>query len=93
MTVARLALVAALALLGACHKREAAAGALDAGADARARTAAKTLADITAAEQASGTPLPRAPAPRPAEAAAAPSPPPVETDAVNTIESSNGNSN
>ena len=68
MTRRVLALAIAAGLtLGACHKRDDAA-TLDAGADARARTAAKTQADLAAADQASAVPLPGAPAAPPRDA-------------------------
>jgi hypothetical protein len=51
-------LVAALLLIGGCHRAKSDALPADAAAEAQARTSAKALADIAAAEQASSTPLP-----------------------------------
>lgn len=50
--------LAALLCLAACHRHEAET-APDADADARNATAAKTLADLQAAEDAAKAPLPR----------------------------------
>lgn len=51
-------LVLALLLIGGCHRAKSDALPADAAAEAQARTSAKALADIAAAEQASSTPLP-----------------------------------
>lgn len=50
--------LALLLLLAACHRGNVADVTLDADHAAENATAAKTLADITAAEEASRTPLP-----------------------------------
>jgi hypothetical protein len=51
-------LLAALLLIGGCHRAKSDALPPDAQAEAQARTSAKALADIAAAEQAASTPLP-----------------------------------
>jgi hypothetical protein len=70
----RLAL-ASLLLLGACHRGKVADVTLDADRAAENATAAKTLADIAAAEDASSTPLPPRSRAEPAAEA-----PPSESD-------------
>jgi len=62
--------LAFLLLLGACHKGKVADVTLDADRAAENATAAKTLADIAAADEASRMPLP--PRSRPAAATEAP---------------------
>jgi hypothetical protein len=52
-------LLAALLLIGGCHRAKSDALPPDAAAEAQARTSAKALADISAAEQAASTPLPQ----------------------------------
>ena len=67
---------AALLLVSACHGSKVADVTLDADAAAESNTAAKTLADLTAADKAATPPLPAPvkpiPAARPEPAAAAP---------------------
>lgn len=55
--------IAALLLLAACHRSAAVSDAPDADADQRAKTAAKTTADLAAADEAARAPLPRRVAP------------------------------
>ncbi len=50
--------LALLLLLGACHKGKVADVTLDADRAAENATAAKTVADLAAADQAAGAPLP-----------------------------------
>ncbi len=63
--------LALLLLLGACHKGKVADVTLDADRAAENATAAKTLADLAAADEAASTPLParRATSAAPARAA------------------------
>jgi hypothetical protein len=56
----------ALLLVSACHGSKVADVTLDADAVAQSNTAAKTLADLTAADQASSPPLPAPVKPIPA---------------------------
>ena len=60
MTGRSLACAGLLLLLGACHKSDPGAASLDAGADLRNQTAARTLADLDAADRASSGGRPRA---------------------------------
>ncbi|QJU59430.1 hypothetical protein HL653_18210 [Sphingomonas sp. AP4-R1] len=53
-----LSLGLALLLIGGCHRAKTDAIPSDAAAEAQARTSAKAQADIAAAEQAAGSPLP-----------------------------------
>jgi hypothetical protein len=55
--IRRASLLLGVLLVGGCHRKPAEVPA-DAAADAQARTSAKALSDIAAAEQAARTPLP-----------------------------------
>jgi hypothetical protein len=72
------AALAFLLLLSACHKGKVADVTLDADRAAENATAAKTLADIAAAEEASRTPLPPRARPVAESPAAEPEDAPVE---------------
>ncbi|WP_404711205.1 hypothetical protein [Sphingomonas sp. MMS24-J13] len=84
--------LALLLLLSACHRGKVADVTLDADRAAENATAAKTLADLAAADQAAATPLParRTAAPAPAHAdgdqdrAAADETPPIEGNGGDT---------
>lgn len=67
-------LILALVLIGGCHRVKSDALPADAQAEAQAKTSAKAQADIAAAEEAAGTPLPEhgARQAKPAKAAAKP---------------------
>ncbi|PZU08534.1 hypothetical protein [Sphingomonas sp.] len=73
-----LSLLAALAVLGGCHRAKTDALLPDAQAEAQTRTSAKALADVAAAEEAARVPLPerasRAKAAEPQEKPAAKAP-------------------
>ena len=82
--------LALLLLLGACHRGKVADVTLDADRAAENATAAKTLADLAAADEAARTPLPQrrdaaaATARRDADQAPADVEPPAESNATDS---------